>query len=459
MAEKQNRTRVLVGLGGATLALCLLLAGRRGKRGTGSSDAAATSPTQPPAAQVELWLRSDDRIELDGVASNLATTVIRARAVGRANVHATGDARTGFVGEVINALRAAGVTVWADPSLLRDADYVEAHQHRNAAPRPRGKQPRRRRLSNSEPEAAVERRAEHADEPRYAWQRGLDMEASRRLAESLNQAARNDEARREAARLHAKPPPELRASVSADGTRILVDTEANTGAANAAWRALRAANVHIWDTEGPRITIVGRDSGNNPRVEQVRARTVDVLRAAGFVVDEAPTSAAPELRNAGRSKSPRYDERKGVWRGGDSRTLYAFIDPDTGQTEVAPGQSQMLRLYGPGATVRVATRDEAEEHWQRPLDPGWTVASDPPRNAAGEPAHVAIFRRVADEKFATLRRNELVSTSTSVQGAIASAPARGDVVVRGEYTSDGTHWGLGRGRLVAQRENGRWTMG
>src|SRR6185503_7282506 len=102
-------------------------------------------------------------------------------------------------------------------------------------------------------------------------------------------------------------------------------------------------------------------------------------------------------------------------------------------------------------TVRVATRAEAEEHWQHPLHPGWTVtepvASEPPRNAASVPAHVAIFRRVADEKFATLRRNELVSTSSSVQGAMASAPARGDVVVRGEYTSDGTHWGLGRGRL------------
>jgi hypothetical protein len=458
MAEKQNRTRVIVGLGGATLALCLLLAGRRGRNGTGWSDATATPATQPHTEQVEVWLRSDDRIELDGVASNLATTIIRARAAGRANVYATGDARTGFVGEVINALRAAGVMVWADASLFRDADYVQAHQHRNAAPRPRGKQPRSSKLSNSEPTAA------DSDEPLYAWQRGLDMEESRRLAQSLNQAAHDDEARREAARLNAKPPPELRASVSVDGTRIIVDTEANTGAANAAWRALRAANLHIWDTEGPRITIVGRDSGNNPRVEQVRGRTLDVLRAAGFDVEADSSDSMPELRNAAarpRTKLPRYDERRGLWRGGDSRTLYAFTSLLTGVTWVVPGQWTMN--YGPQVTVRVATRDEAEEHWQRPLHRGWivteTAANESPRNAAGEPPHVAIFRRVADEKFATLCRNELVSTSTSVQGAIASAPARGDVVVRGEYTSDGTHWGLGRGRLVAQRENGRWTMG
>jgi hypothetical protein len=32
-------------------------------------------------------------------------------------------------------------------------------------------------------------------------------------------------------------------------------------------------------------------------------------------------------------------------------------------------------LYGPQATLRIATRDEAEEHWQRPLHAGWKVAS------------------------------------------------------------------------------------
>lgn len=461
--KEQNRKRLAVALGGATLAL-LLLAGRRGAPGGGGdrdrglADAGARLPGPP---EVHVWLRDGDQIELDGVRSDLETTIVRARAVGRARVNATGGARVGWIGKVINALRDAQVSVWADPSLWRDADYVQAlaeatslrptQELRNAA--------RRRALSKSKPAASLEQElVEHPNEPPYAWQRGLDMEESRRIAASLNQAARDDEARRETARLSAKPPAELRARVSVEGTRIIVDTEANTGAANQAWRALRAANVHIWDTQGPRIIVVGRDSGNNPQVEQVLAKTIDVLRAAGFVVEVDSTSSTQELRNAARrgGSLPRYDERKGLWRGGDSRTLYAFTSLMTGRTWVSPGGWVMN--WGPDATVRVATRAEAEELWQRPLHAGWTVA-DSPRNAAIVPSHVAVLRRVAEELFATLHRGSVVNTSSSVQGAIASAPARGDLLVRGEYTSDGTHWGLGRGRLVAQRENGRWLLG
>jgi hypothetical protein len=158
------------------------------------------------------------------------------------------------------------------------------------------------------------------------------------------------------------------------------------------------------------------------------------------------------------AKLPRYDSRSGRWKGGDSRTLYTFGDPATGRMSVVPGEYNMP--FGPQATVRVATRDEAEALWQQPLHPGWQVLSEElPRNAAGEPSHVAILRRVANEQFAALQRGAIVSTSSTVQGAIASAPPSGGVIVRGEYTSDGTHWGLGRGRLVASRENGRWVLG
>jgi hypothetical protein len=69
-----------------------------------------------------VWLRSGDRIELDGVSSDLATTLARARAVGRASVYATGDARVGWIRTVINALRAAQVSVWADADLVSGAE-------------------------------------------------------------------------------------------------------------------------------------------------------------------------------------------------------------------------------------------------------------------------------------------------------------------------------------------------
>jgi hypothetical protein len=457
--REQNRRRAAVAVGGAALALALLWAGRRsGQGGAGEGagrggDGDGSGATALPAPEeVVVWLRSGDRIELDGVAVSLETTLVRARAVGRARVHASGDARVGWIGKVINELRAAQVTVLAEPSLLWDADYVqvraEAVAPRNAARR-RGK--------------TVATREREPAEPPYAWQRGLDMDESRRLAASLNEAARNDEARREAARLNANPPAELRARVSVDGTRILVDTEANTGVANTAWRALRAANVHIWDTQGSRIIIVGRDSGNNPRVEEVRARTIDVLRAAGFVVDVDATSSSQEMRNAAaqrRGSLPRYNARRGMWSGGDSRTLYAFTSLATGRTWVVPGRYQMN--WGPEVTVRVATRAEAEEMWQPSLHPGWTVA-EAPRNAANEPTHMAIFRRVGNELFATKPMFgdgvTVLNTSTTVQGAIASAPQRGNLEVRGEYTSDGSHWGLGRGRVVARREHGRWLVG
>lgn len=471
MAEKeQNRTRTIVLVGGTALALYLLLAGRRsphggsggsGDRGWAGAGAAPMPGAQPAPEEVSVWLRGD-LLELDGVASDLATMVARARAVGRARVHATGDTLAGRIGTVINALRDAGVTVLAAAPLIDDADYMRARAEatslrptgelRNAARRPSA-------LSKRRTAAALEPApAERSDDPPYAWQRGLDMEESRRIAAAINQAARNDEARREAALRSAKPPPELRARVSVEGNGIIVDTEANTGAANQAWRALRAAKLHIWDTQGSRIVLVGRDSGNHPAVEQVRAKTIDVLRAAGFIVDVDSTSSTPELRNA-RGKLPRYNERRGMWTGGDSRTLYAFTSLITGHTWVVPGGYVMN--WGPEATVRVATRDEAEELWQRPLHPGWAVAASL-RNAASEPTHIAILRRVGNERFATkplYYDSAVLGTSSSVQGAMASAPSKGDLQVRGEYTSDGSHWGIGRGRLVAVRENGRWMLG
>lgn len=324
-AREQSRRRAAVVLGGATLALVLLWAGRRsgqggsgtgpGRGGDGDGDGSSTmgaGATAQPAAlpapkEVVVWLRSGDRIELDGVASDLETTLVRARAIGRARVHASGDARVGWIGKVINELRAAQVTVLANASLLWDADHVQAR---------------------------------------------------------------------------------------AEGT------------------GLRPA-------QEPRNAAAGR-----------------------------------------RGSLPRYNARRALWSGGDSRTLYAFTSLRTGRTWVVPGGYDMN--WGPEATVRVATRDEAEELWQRPLHPGWTVAASP-RNAATEPTHIAILRRIGNERFATKPMFgdsvTVLNTSSSVQGAIASAPLRGNLEVRGEYTSDGSHWGIGRGRLVAVRENGRWRLG
>lgn len=72
---------------------------------------------------------------------------------------------------------------------------------------------------------------------------------------------------------------------------------------------------------------------------------------------------------------PQYSERRG-WVGGSNRTLYAFTDKRTGAVSVHPGGGQgkkLLMHVGPAAKVRVATRAQAEAHWQKPLHPGWTT--------------------------------------------------------------------------------------
>jgi hypothetical protein len=71
---------------------------------------------------------------------------------------------------------------------------------------------------------------------------------------------------------------------------------------------------------------------------------------------------------------PRYNQSC-RWEGGDSRTLYAFIDKRTGTVKVRPGalSEHAVCGIGPECDVRIATRTEAETHWQNPLHSGWKV--------------------------------------------------------------------------------------
>lgn len=64
----------------------------------------------------------------------------------------------------------------------------------------------------------------------------------------------------------------------------------------------------------------------------------------------------------------RYHARKG-WTGQDERALYHVTDNLTGGTQVRRGED--LRAVGPEATIRLATRAEADASgWPQ----GWTVA-------------------------------------------------------------------------------------
>lgn len=113
MAKQQRTGKTVAILGGAALVAWLLSRGKGwGVRGPGDAHAAGTS--RPSRCVV--WIRSDG-LSVDGVAADLPTVIARCRASGEAEVHATGGAITGVVGETLKALREAGVTIYAAPNL------------------------------------------------------------------------------------------------------------------------------------------------------------------------------------------------------------------------------------------------------------------------------------------------------------------------------------------------------
>lgn len=106
---------------------------------------------------------------------------------------------------------------------------------------------------------------------------------------------------------------------------------------------------------------------------------------------------------------PRYDERRG-WVGGDSKTLYTFTAHRTGAVGVYPGGGagkKLLMHWGPEADVRLATRPEAEEHWQSPLHAGWNVQESGAHHATkrkyGPKAAEKVERTLHEWKRGTLR--------------------------------------------------------
>lgn len=115
--SNENNTGLTIAMvGGGALLLWLLWPGRGKGKGKGEGKGGDSESSTAPAAVV-VRIRSGDQVDLDGVSSDLATTVARARAAGAARVFAVGDARHGWVTTVIDALKAAGVAVYTSISL------------------------------------------------------------------------------------------------------------------------------------------------------------------------------------------------------------------------------------------------------------------------------------------------------------------------------------------------------
>lgn len=104
-------------VGGAALALWLLMRGtgwRLGGHGEPAGGASESPTTSSRPCQV--WIRATGP-EVDGERVDLPTLVSRCRLAGRADVRATGDAIERTIHEAIEALRRAGVVVYASADL------------------------------------------------------------------------------------------------------------------------------------------------------------------------------------------------------------------------------------------------------------------------------------------------------------------------------------------------------
>lgn len=122
MATRDHTGRHVVLVGGLGLAAWWLLS--RGNdygglaKGTGSNEGQpVTAPKQRPE-RVVIWIRAN-RLEIDGVVADLPTVIAKSREAGAAEVHATGDAITRVVSDVLRALDAANVKLYTPPDLAR----------------------------------------------------------------------------------------------------------------------------------------------------------------------------------------------------------------------------------------------------------------------------------------------------------------------------------------------------
>ena len=116
MSDRDHTGRKLALVGGAGLAAWWLLS--RGKGWGFRSSGDGREGTSTARSRVVVWVR-DDRIDVDGVASDLPTVIAKGRAAGEAEVHATGAAIVRTVRDVVVGLRTAGVTVYLAGDLGR----------------------------------------------------------------------------------------------------------------------------------------------------------------------------------------------------------------------------------------------------------------------------------------------------------------------------------------------------
>lgn len=121
MAKRGRTGKTVAILGGAALVAWLLSLGKGwGLRGPGHAEASGAAHP----SRCVVWIRPEG-LTVDGVAADLPTVIARCRAAGEAEVHATGDTIHRVVRDTIQALHAAGVTLYLAPNLSH-VDFAKA---------------------------------------------------------------------------------------------------------------------------------------------------------------------------------------------------------------------------------------------------------------------------------------------------------------------------------------------
>lgn len=129
--HKNTNGRTVAIVGSGALLLWLLLRGKR--LGIGQAQAASVSAADQPAKRPAPPCRvriDGDGIEVDGERADVPTATARCRVAGAAEVRATGAAITGVIAEIVRALQAAGVRVWAAPEVWSAAAVVPGRRSR-----------------------------------------------------------------------------------------------------------------------------------------------------------------------------------------------------------------------------------------------------------------------------------------------------------------------------------------
>ncbi|MBK7823080.1 MAG: hypothetical protein IPJ61_19025 [Tessaracoccus sp.] len=160
------------------------------------------------------------------------------------------------------------------------------------------------------------------------------------------------------------------------------------------------------------------------------------------------------MAQAPKTTLPKYNARRGLWVGGDSRTLYTFTDQRTGHAFTKrPGE---VHAAGPpDVSVRVATKAEGEAWWGdeaefKPFSAsGWTTLGR--LGPSGAYAGKTNFQWLQRDVAGALRRHDCSGARTAVSKAllVARTPReRGAVVAmqRKVLTCEIRGAGVGRAR-------------